>query len=97
MLTETTTSVHTATGSQFREDERRHVLVGAVHPLADPGAIPVSSPLKYHGRMLNVLGKVDENGLLVAFTHALGRRDLVRPCTTRCVIGVLLGEQSKKL
>lgn len=42
------------------------------------------------------LGQVCEDSLLVTFTHALRRRDLVTLGCTSCVIGVLLGEKDKE-
>ena len=42
------------------------------------------------------LGKVGKDGLLVAFAQALRRRDLVRPCAGRGVIGVLLLQGNKE-
>lgn len=38
------------------------------------------------------LSEVGEDGLLVAFAHTLGRRDLVALAASRGVLGVLLGE-----
>lgn len=42
------------------------------------------------------LGKVGEDGLLVAFTHALGRWDLVALGSSGGVVGVLLGEKAEE-
>lgn len=42
------------------------------------------------------LGKVGEDGLLVSFTHALRRWDLVALGSSSSVVGVLLGEKAEK-